>query len=92
VAALNQVYFGVLWFMAGQVAPTALLPGPLQTAARVLPFRYMVAFPVELLLGRSDAPQIVQSFAMQLLWLLLAFGGYHLLWRVGLRHYSAVGG
>jgi ABC-2 type transport system permease protein len=48
VSALNELYFVGMLFLSGQVAPLALLPGPARLVADVLPFRWMVAFPVEL--------------------------------------------
>ena len=42
-----------MFVFAGQVAPTALLPGGLRTAAEWLPFRYMLGFPIEVLLGSA---------------------------------------
>ena len=63
-----------------------------QTVAIVLPFRYMVGFPVEVLMGQLTAGELVVGFAMQLGWLLVAVGLYQFVWRRGLRRYSAVGG
>ena len=52
VFAINEVYCVAMLFLSGQMVPLSLLPGPVQALAAVLPFRWMVAFPVELLLGR----------------------------------------
>ncbi|MBI2940333.1 MAG: ABC-2 family transporter protein [Chloroflexi bacterium] len=91
VNSVNSLYFTVLWFMAGLVAPNALLPGLLQQLARVLPFRYMVAFPIEVLLGRISGGAALEGYLAQVVWLGLALGIYALVWRAGLRRYSAVG-
>ena len=90
--ALLALQDSLIFLLAGQVAPIALLPGVLQTAARVLPFRYMVAFPVEVLTGQLDAAGLLAGFAIQAAWLLVAIGLYAILWRTGLRRYSAIGG
>ena len=90
--ALLGLQDALIFLLAGMVAPVALLPGVLQTAAKVLPFRYMVAFPVEVLTGQVSGSGLVNGFALQLAWLLAAVGMYILLWRKGLRAYSAVGG
>lgn len=91
VSSVNNIYFAVLWFMAGLVAPNAVLPGVLRQAAAVLPFRFMVGFPVEVMLGRVSGSTIFQGYLFQLLWLGVAIGVYALVWRAGLRRYSAVG-
>jgi ABC-2 type transport system permease protein len=90
--ALLGLQDALIFLLAGQVAPVALLPGALQTAAKLLPFRYMVAFPVEVLLGQVDRANLVMGFALQTGWLAVAFGLYVLVWRTGLRRYSAIGG
>jgi ABC-2 type transport system permease protein len=90
--ALLALQDSLIFLLAGQVAPVALLPGVMQTAAKILPFRYMVAFPVEVLTGQLAAPDLCIGFAAQVGWLIVAVVVYSTLWRVGLRRYSAIGG
>jgi ABC-2 type transport system permease protein len=90
--ALLALQDSLIFLLAGQVAPIALLPGALQTAAKILPFRYMVAFPVEVLTGQLDAAGLLAGFAIQAAWLLVAVTLSALLWRAGLRRYAAIGG
>lgn len=92
VMAVNQAYFAVLFFLSGRAAPTELLPGPLQMLAAALPFRWMVAFPVEVLMGRVAPRDVALGLAIQLAWLGLALAGSTLLWRRAVRRFSAVGG
>lgn len=91
VEAINQLYFTLDAFLAGRIAPLALLPGWMGMAAIYLPFRSMGSFPVELLLGRVPADQIVSGFAMQIVWLAAAVCLFRLMWRAGIKQYSAVG-
>lgn len=91
VSGINQSYTLAMLFLSGQVAPLDLLPGPLRLAATVLPFRWMVAFPVELLLGRLSPSETLWSFAAQLAWLAIAWAIFGPVWRAGLRRYTAVG-
>lgn len=74
------------------VAPTALLPGPLRVAAALLPFRYMVGFPVEVLTGQLSGVGLWTGFAFQAAWLGAALALFAVLWRAGVKRYSAVGG
>lgn len=91
MAALDQMYYVLVLFLSGQVAPISLFPGPVQVAANVLPFQWMVAFPVELLLGRISVHDAVIGFGMLAAWLIVGLAGLRLTWRLGLKHYSAVG-
>jgi ABC-2 type transport system permease protein len=91
IMAVNQTYFAVLFFLSGRVAPVELLPASLQSAADVLPFRWMIAFPIELALGRLTAAQAATGFAAQVFWLGIAALGLAALWPRALRRFSAVG-
>jgi ABC-2 type transport system permease protein len=82
----------LIFLIGGQVAPVALLPDLLQKAAVMLPFRYMVAFPVEVLTGQLSRAELWTGFAFQAGWLCVAFALFLAVWRAGLKRYSAVGG
>lgn len=90
--ALLAVQDSLTFLLAGQVAPVALLPGVMKTAAVVLPFRYMIGFPVEVLTGQVRGEAMWIGFAIQAAWLVIALMVWAVVWRAGLRQYSAVGG
>jgi ABC-2 type transport system permease protein len=90
--ALLAVQDALVFLLAGQVAPQALLPGVLGSLATLLPFRYMIGFPVEVLLGRLSGGEMLVGFTLQGLWLLFSAGLTGWLWRAGLQRYMAVGG
>ena len=91
MSALNQAYWVTVLFLSGQVAPLELFPTPVQVVATILPFRWMVAFPVELALGRVDPGGALFGFAMQGLWIGVALVVLRFGWRAGIGRYSAVG-
>ena len=91
VMAINEIYMGAGFFLSGQMAPLELMPGWVQTVAAALPFRWMVVFPVELLLGRLTPAQALHGFAIQIVWIGLAFGLVSLVWSRGVKRYAAVG-
>ena len=90
--ALLALQDTLIFLLAGQVAPTALLPGLMRKAATVLPFRYMVGFPVEVLTGQLDTTELWAGFAFQAGWLAIALALFATVWRTGVKRYSAVGG
>lgn len=90
--ALLALQDALIFLLAGQVAPIALLPGALHTAAVLLPFRYMLGFPVEVLAGHLSDIDLLAGFALQTGWLIIALVLFVLIWRRGLRQYTAVGG
>ena len=92
VGAVNQTYFVLILFLSGQIAPLSLFPAPIQVAADILPFRWMIGFPVELILGRLSIVDAATGLLAQLVWILLAGLLLRTVWRAGVRVYSAVGG
>jgi ABC-2 type transport system permease protein len=90
--ALLVLQDALVFLLAGQVAPTVLLPGALRAVANVLPFRYMLGFPVEVLTGQLGPAAVGRGFVFQAAWLAVALALYGVLWRRGVRRYSAVGG
>jgi ABC-2 type transport system permease protein len=91
-AAVNQMYEAVVLFLSGQIAPLALLPGPVRRLAAVLPFRWMVAFPVQLIVGPVTPGQALAGLAAQAVWLGGALAVLAAVWHAATRRYSAVGG
>jgi ABC-2 type transport system permease protein len=91
MAAINEAYYVAMLFLSGQVAPLAFFPAPVQVIAAILPFRWMVSFPVETLLGRLSALEIAGGYAVQALWIGVALLLLRTAWRAGVRRYSAVG-
>jgi ABC-2 type transport system permease protein len=92
VTAINQMFFVVMLFLSGQIAPLELMPRPVQIAATFLPFRWVASFPVELLLGRLTPRETWTGLAAQFIWLALSLVMLRFAWRAGARRYSAVGG
>jgi len=91
VTAINQIHFMAMLFFSGQIAPLAVLPAPLRMVAMILPFRWTVGFPVELLLGRLAPGQVLTGFAVQAAWLIAALAILRFAWRASVKNYSAVG-
>lgn len=91
VDAINQLYFTLDGFLAGRIAPLALMPGWLGVLAVYSPFRGMGSFPVELILGRVRPQDVLPGFALQLVWLGIGLTVFRLLWTAGVKQYSAVG-
>jgi ABC-2 type transport system permease protein len=91
IMAVNRIYYAILWFASGRVAPIALLPGVLRPLAHALPFYYALAFPVELALGRLTPAEIWRGFVMQAVWVGLGAVIITTVWRAALRRFTAVG-
>jgi ABC-2 type transport system permease protein len=91
VSAINQTYEVLLVFLSGFFAPLALMPRPLQILANFLPFRWILAFPVELMQGRLTPQEAIFGFGMQIFWIAVAVTVLSFVWRAGIKQYAAVG-
>jgi ABC-2 type transport system permease protein len=90
--ALLALQDSLVFLLAGIVAPVWMLPTGLKIAAGVLPFRFMVGFPVEVLMGQVSGQDLLLGFGYQALWVAAAMMISAMVWRLGLRRYSAIGG
>jgi ABC-2 type transport system permease protein len=91
--SIMELHGGVAMFLAGRIAPLALLPPVVSRVAHVLWFPYMLAFPVDLLTGATPSRDaVLRGFAGQIIWLAIWLAAYRLAWTRGLRRYGAVGG
>ncbi|MBI5650264.1 MAG: ABC-2 family transporter protein [Chloroflexi bacterium] len=88
---LNEIWFATSLMLGGIVAPLDLFPANIQLIAKYLPFRYMFAFPVEIVSGRLAQTELINGLAAMLGWLIVSVVVYRWLWRRGLKHFSAFG-
>ena len=54
--------------LSGQIFPLDLLPDTLFRIAMYLPFTYQMYFPIALISGRLDQPQVIQGLLIQAFW------------------------
>jgi len=91
VANLCSLFYGVGQFLSGWIAPLALFPENIRNVAYLLPFRSIISFPLEILMGRLAWDEIALGFAVSGMWIVVFLFSYRLLWHIGLRRYEAVG-
>jgi ABC-2 type transport system permease protein len=78
--------------LSGYLIPLSLFPPWLEKTARVLPFAYLQAFPVETLTGIRDRHHALVGLGMQLGWAAVAWVLLMMLWKRGLKRFAAYGG
>ena len=91
VLSFAHIWFFLRVFFSGWVIPLAMFPAGLQNVLQFLPFRYLLSFPAEILLGQLNSADIAFGFAIQLGWLVALFGVYRWFWHRGLKRFTAVG-
>jgi ABC-2 type transport system permease protein len=90
--SLFEAWLGVSAILSGYLIPIDLFPAGVQRVALVLPFRFLLSFPVELLLGRLSRAHAFELLAAQTGYVALALAATALTWRSGLKRYAAYGG
>jgi ABC-2 type transport system permease protein len=91
VGAVNQTYYILMLFLSGQFAPLALLPLPIQIFSYILPFRWLISYPIDLISGRLSLNEALIGLVVQTVWLAAAYVLLRVVWRAGVKVYSAVG-
>ncbi len=90
--SLMNLYFLLFSLLSGYLLPIPLLPWWIREPAEVLPFRFMLSAPIELMTRSLSSSEILNLLAGQLAWavamLLLALWTF----RAGVRRFEAVGG
>jgi ABC-2 type transport system permease protein len=90
--AIANLYFALFSLFSGYLMPLELLPGPIAAVARVLPFRFMLSVPVELMTQSLTGEELAILLGVQLAWTSGMLCVAVLLWRAGVRRFEAVGG
>jgi ABC-2 type transport system permease protein len=90
--AVFEIWLVAFMLLSGYLVPLELFPPWLRDVSTALPFRYTLAFPVELLTGMLDDRAAVHDLAVQ--WIYVAGSGAAALagWRAGIKRFGAYGG
>ncbi len=83
--------FVIMEFFAGGLFPLDILPQPLFHFARSLPFFYFIYFPIKVYLGQLSLTSVMQGLVTGLVWVGGLWYIARLVWKKGLRVYTAEG-
>lgn len=78
--------------LSGGIFPLEVFGDKFVAFTSLLPFKYTVNYPINVLNGKIPADQIVQGLLIQCVWIGLCWLLAKVLWREGGKHYVAVGG
>ena len=92
VSALFEMYFAAELILSGRLVPLSLMPQWVQNLAWYFPFRWTFGFPIEALVGSMTTNELVGGLGMQVLWVVLGLIAVNIMWKFGIRRFSAVGG
>lgn len=91
VYSIHEFYYALILLFAGQFVPLQLMPELIQNIARFLPFQLFMYLPIQIILGNLSPNEILQGYITGVIWLMAALALFRLVWREGVKRYSAVG-
>lgn len=78
-------------FLSGAVFPLDIFPEVVQKILYVLPFPYLIFFPLQIYLGKLPAAEIFKGLLISSFWLVVLWFFLKSLWNRGLKVYQAFG-
>ena len=90
--SIFDVWLGAQAILSGFLVPLELLPPWVAQAARYLPFRYILGFPVETLIGLESTTNALRDLGVQALFIAGSLVAALALWRAALKRFAAFGG
>lgn len=84
-------YFNIAALLSGEFIPLVILPFLAEYILKILPFRYTLSFPIEILIGRLTNYDIYTGFAIGMVWLVALYFIYKILYSISIRKYAAEG-
>jgi ABC-2 type transport system permease protein len=92
VTSLLYVVNTLNFFVSGHMFPLDILPPFWVTLLKALPFHYLAYFPAAVFLGKIQGQELLTGLLVEITWVVLFAVLARVLYRVGLRRYSAYGG
>lgn len=89
--ALDGLFWAGRSLIGGEGIPIAILPVGLLFTIKLLPFRYMYSFPLEVILGKLSESETVFGFIMGIVWISILVIIYKVMWNKGTKIYTSAG-
>ncbi len=88
---IRTFYFNIASFFSGEYIPLIFMSFNMRFASEILPFRYTLSFPMELLIGKIEDVDVERGFVISIIWIVVLFVSYKLLYKKSLKKYEAEG-
>jgi len=91
-SSVFEVWLACFMLLSGYLVPLDLFPDWVRSITYVLPFRYMLSFPVEVLIGVAPPAEIVRGLLIEWSYSAASVVLALVVWRAGVRRFGAFGG
>lgn len=85
------IFFILVNFLAGLYFPLDIVPREIYKILELLPFTYLIFFPLKIYLGNIDEFFLIKGFILGIFWTVLLWLFMEYVWRRGLKLYAAEG-
>lgn len=94
VDASGAIYITTLvsTIVSGGIFPLDIFSQRIQCFLHLLPFPYTSYFPVSILCGTITTEAMIEGYFLQVAWIIICGTAARILWKVGMKRYTAVGG
>jgi ABC-2 type transport system permease protein len=92
VSTFIFIVFAFEYIASGHLFPLDILPPAIERLLYLTPFPYQLYFPVSIYMGKTVERDLIVGLAVQLCWVVAAYGMARFMWLRGIKKYSAVGG
>lgn len=89
--SIRIFYYNTSAMLSGEFIPIVFLPLIGQRVLSVLPFRYTLSFPVEIMIGELSQQSLILGFMISLLWIAVLAVIYKIAYKYFIKHYEAEG-
>jgi ABC-2 type transport system permease protein len=78
--------------LSGGVFPLDIFGSGAQTFFGLLPFQYVIYFPLNIICGRLPYSEIINGVIAQIFWIIILYALSKITWYFGMKKYIAAGG
>lgn len=89
---LAQIMSAILDLLSGALIPLVFFPNVIQKFLDFLPFKSMIYTPCMIYLGKLQAADIIKSFAIQVIWIIILYAIARAIWNALIKQLTILGG
>lgn len=90
-SGFSQLVEVMILIFAGNIMPIDFYPNFVKQIAYILPFSYIIYFPVVALAGKLNLWQLGRVIFIQILWICVLIFLYRIIWKQGVKKFTGVG-
>ncbi len=88
---LFELIDAIFFIFAGILMPIIFLPSIISTIAYLMPFSYIIYFPILAIEGKLTGFELIHIMLIQAFWIVLLYAIYYILWLQGIKKFTVAG-